>query len=46
MSDPDYYRRTPEAMRTDHERAEAIEAALMEKLERWEALEARAKETR
>jgi ATP-binding cassette subfamily F protein uup len=44
MSDPDYYRRTPEAMRTDHERAESIEAQLMEKLERWETLEARARE--
>ncbi len=46
MSDPDYYRRSPEAMRADHERVESIEAALMEKLERWEALEARAKEAK
>jgi ATP-binding cassette subfamily F protein uup len=43
MSDPDYYRQPPDALRADHERAEAIEAGLMEKLERWDALEAKAK---
>jgi ATP-binding cassette subfamily F protein uup len=42
MTDPDYYRQPPEAIRADHERAEAIETQLMAKLERWEALEAKA----
>jgi hypothetical protein len=46
MADADYYRQPTEAIRADHLRAEAIEAALMDKLERWEALEAKAREAR
>jgi ATP-binding cassette subfamily F protein uup len=46
MADADYYRQPSEALRADHVRAEAIEAALMDKLERWETLEAKAKEAR
>jgi len=43
MADAEYYRQPPDAIRADHVRAEAIEATLMEKLERWEALEAKAR---
>ena len=43
MHDPGYYRQPGEALRADQKRNAEIEAALMEKLERWEALEARAK---
>src|SRR5580765_3048222 len=39
MSAPDYYRQGPEALRADRARSVAIEALLMEKLERWHALE-------
>lgn len=42
MHDPDYYRQPPEALRADRERADEIERLLMEKLERWEALEMKA----
>jgi ATP-binding cassette subfamily F protein uup len=42
MSSPDYFRQGAEAMRADSLRAEEIEKALMEKLERWEGLEAKA----
>jgi ATP-binding cassette subfamily F protein uup len=42
MADAEYYRQSGDAMRADHARAEAIEQALLAKLERWEALEARA----
>jgi ATP-binding cassette subfamily F protein uup len=42
MHDADYYRQPPDALRVDRERAEEIERLLMEKLERWEALEAKA----
>jgi len=42
MAAPDYYRQPPEALRADQARAAEIEALLMAKLERWEALEARA----
>ena len=41
MHAPDYYRQPPEALRTDRERNEEIEQLLHEKLERWEALEAK-----
>ena len=43
MRAPDYFKREAEALKQDHRRAEEIEARLMEKLERWEALEAKAK---
>jgi len=43
MHAPDYYRQPPEALRADQQRSEQIEALLLEKLERWEMLEARAK---
>jgi ABC transport system ATP-binding/permease protein len=39
MHDPDYYRQPPDALRADRERTDEIERLLMEKLERWEALE-------
>ena len=41
MSAPDYYRQPPETLRADQARSAEIERLLMEKLERWEALEAR-----
>ena len=43
MSDPAYYRQDPASMRGDQQRAEQIEALIHEKLERWEALEAKQK---
>jgi ATP-binding cassette subfamily F protein uup len=43
MSAPDYYRQSPDILRADQARSAEIEAQLMEKLERWEALEAKAK---
>ena len=42
-SAPDYYRQSPDILRADQARSAEIEAQLMEKLERWEALEAKAK---
>jgi len=39
MSSPDYHRRGPDKMREDRLRSEQIEALLMTKFERWEALE-------
>jgi ATP-binding cassette subfamily F protein uup len=39
MSAPDYFRQGPEALRADRARSAEIEALLMEKLERWHALE-------
>jgi ATP-binding cassette subfamily F protein uup len=39
MSAPDYYRQPPAALRADQQRGVEIEKLLMEKLERWEALE-------
>jgi ATP-binding cassette subfamily F protein uup len=42
MSAPDYFRQPAEALRTDQSRSGEIEALLMKKLERWEALEAKA----
>jgi ATP-binding cassette subfamily F protein uup len=41
MSAPEYYRQPPEALRADQARGAEIEALLIEKLERWEALEAK-----
>jgi ATP-binding cassette subfamily F protein uup len=41
MLDPDYYRQPPDALRADQQRSAQIEALLLEKLERWEALEAK-----
>ena len=43
MHAPDYYRQPPETLRTDRERNEEIEQLLHEKLERWEALEAKSR---
>ena len=43
MSAADYYRQAPEAMRADQRRAEELEAQIHAGLERWEALEAKAK---
>jgi len=43
MAEPDYYRQSPEILRTDQARTTEIEKLLNEKLERWEALEAKAK---
>jgi hypothetical protein len=43
MSAPDYYRQSADILRADQARSAEIEAQLMEKLERWEALEAKAK---
>ena len=40
MAGPDYYRQPPDALREDQRRSAEIEKLLMEKLERWEALEA------
>src|SRR3954465_7452481 len=39
MHEPDYYRQPPYVLRADRERTDEIERLLMEKLERWEALE-------
>jgi len=41
MAAPDYYRRPPDLLRADQSRSAEIETLLMEKLERWEALEAK-----
>ena len=43
MSAPEHYRQPAENLRADQARAAEIEKLLMEKLERWEALEAKAK---
>jgi len=40
MSDPEYYRQPPEQLRADQRRVGEIETLLMQKLERWAALEA------
>jgi ATP-binding cassette subfamily F protein uup len=42
MSAPEYFRRAADELKKDQKRVEEIEALLMEKLERWEALEAKA----
>jgi ATP-binding cassette subfamily F protein uup len=41
MTAPDYYRQPPDALRADRSRSDEIERLLMEKLERWHALESR-----
>jgi ATP-binding cassette subfamily F protein uup len=41
MSEPDYYKQPADALRADQARSAEIERLLMEKLERWEALEAK-----
>ena len=43
MSDAEYYRQGADVLMADQQRSAGIEALLHEKLERWEALEARAK---
>jgi ATP-binding cassette subfamily F protein uup len=43
MSAPEYFRQPSDLLRADQKRVAEIEALLMEKLERWEALEAKAK---
>jgi ATP-binding cassette subfamily F protein uup len=40
MASPDYYEQPPDVLRADQARSAEIERLLMEKLERWEALEA------
>ena len=42
MSAPEYFRQPPAALNADQQRNIEIEALLLEKLERWEALEAKA----
>jgi ABC transport system ATP-binding/permease protein len=39
MHDPEYYRQPPETLRADQARSAEIETLLMQKLERWHALE-------
>jgi ABC transport system ATP-binding/permease protein len=43
MHAPEYYRQPPEVLRADQARSAEIEARLLEKLERWQALEDRAR---
>ena len=43
MSAPDYYRQPPDALRADRARGAEIEKLLMQKLERWTALESAGK---
>jgi ATP-binding cassette subfamily F protein uup len=43
MSEPDYYRQPPDVLRADRARTDEIERLLDEKLERWQALEAKLK---
>jgi len=39
---PEYFRQPAEALKADAKRSEDVEALMLEKLERWEALEAKA----
>ncbi len=41
MHAPDYYRQPPDALRTDQQRSAEIDAALLQKLARWEILESK-----
>ena len=41
MAGADYYRQPPDAIREDQRRHVEIDRLLLEKLERWEALEAK-----
>ncbi|MDH3318441.1 MAG: ATP-binding cassette domain-containing protein [Betaproteobacteria bacterium] len=43
MTAPEYFRQPPQALRADQKRSGEIETLLMDKLERWEALEAKGK---
>jgi ATP-binding cassette subfamily F protein uup len=43
MSAPDYFRQSADVLRADQARSAEIEKLLIDKLERWEALEAKAK---
>ena len=43
MHAPDYYRQPPDVLRADQQRSAEIETLLMERLERWEVLEAKAR---
>jgi ATP-binding cassette subfamily F protein uup len=43
MGAPEYFRQPSDLLRAERKRNAEIEALLMEKLERWEALEAKAK---
>ena len=42
MGAPEYFRQPPEVLKAEQKRSAEIEARLMQKLERWEALEAKA----
>ena len=42
MAAPEYFRQPPEALKADQKRNGEIEALMMEKLQRWEALESKA----
>jgi ATP-binding cassette subfamily F protein uup len=42
MSAPEYFRQAADELKQDQQRAQEIEALLMDKLERWERLEAKA----
>ena len=43
MLAPDYFRQPPDALRGDQQKLEEIDALLLEKLERWEVLEGKAR---
>jgi ABC transport system ATP-binding/permease protein len=43
MASPDYFRQPPDILRADQARGAEIEKLLIDKLERWEALETKAK---
>jgi len=42
ISAPEYFRQSPEALKADQQRNGELEALLMKKLQRWEALESKA----
>jgi ATP-binding cassette subfamily F protein uup len=42
MSAPEYFRQSPQALKADQQRNVELEALLMKKLQRWEALESKA----
>jgi ATP-binding cassette subfamily F protein uup len=42
MSAPEYFRQSPQALKADQQRNGELEALLMKKLQRWEALESKA----
>ena len=44
MHAPEYFRQPPEVLRADQQRSAEIESLLMQKLERWEALDARSRQ--